>query len=42
MLIASGILEEQASDVRSALEESGFRIERTLQIDDWAALVARR
>ena len=42
VLIASGILEGQAADVGSALDECGFKIERTLQIDDWAALVVRR
>ena len=42
VLIASGILEGQAADVGSALDECGFKIERTLRIDDWAALVVRR
>ena len=42
VLIASGILEGQANDVRNTLEEHGLRVEQALQQDDWAALVAHK
>ncbi|MBN2005689.1 MAG: 50S ribosomal protein L11 methyltransferase [Anaerolineae bacterium] len=41
-LVVSGILAEQADDVRVALENSGLQIAEQRQSGDWIALVARK
>lgn len=40
--VVSGILEAQAEEVRQAMEASGFQMVRTLQKEDWVALVGKR
>ncbi len=40
VLIASGILEEQAPEVRAALEQVGLRVVEQQQQGDWVALLA--
>jgi ribosomal protein L11 methyltransferase len=42
LLIASGILEEQADGVVEALERNGLQVTERRQIDEWMALIARR
>ncbi len=41
-LILSGILAEQSSEVKSALELHGFHLVRKSQMEDWVALAAQR
>jgi ribosomal protein L11 methyltransferase len=41
-LVLSGIIEEQAADVRAAVAEHGGTISRSLVIRDWVTLVAHR
>lgn len=41
-LIASGIIREREDDVRAALADAGFTVERREAQDEWVALVARR
>jgi ribosomal protein L11 methyltransferase len=41
-LVAAGIIDEQVSEVRDALESSGLRVETRRQSTDWVALVAGR
>ena len=40
--MVSGILDTQAEEVRQAMEASGFQMLRTLQQEDWVALVGKR
>ena len=42
VLILSGILEEQADEMRAKLAEHGLRVRERRQIEDWVALVASR
>ncbi len=41
LLIAAGILEQQAAEVAAALETHGLRVEGRRQMADWVALLAR-
>jgi ribosomal protein L11 methyltransferase len=41
-LILSGILEEQSTEVESALQSFGFHLVRKSQMGDWIALAAQR
>ena len=41
-LVAAGIINEQADEVASALEEAGLQVEARRQSADWVALVTRR
>ncbi|MCL4263267.1 MAG: 50S ribosomal protein L11 methyltransferase [Anaerolineae bacterium] len=40
-LILSGIIEEQAEDVKTAVTQAGGYIHKTLQMTDWVALIGR-
>ncbi|RFU71675.1 50S ribosomal protein L11 methyltransferase [Peribacillus saganii] len=40
--IASGIIQQKKQDVKEAIEVSGFTIEETLLMEDWAAIIAKR
>ena len=42
ILIASGILEEQAESVVEVLDRTGFQVLERRQMDEWMALIARR
>ncbi len=42
LLIASGFLRETLDEVRSAIEESGLRVDRVLEEGDWRSLIARK
>ena len=42
LLVASGILEEQADAVRGALEKVGLRVTEQRQKGDWVALCAKK
>ncbi|MCZ7546928.1 MAG: 50S ribosomal protein L11 methyltransferase [Anaerolineae bacterium] len=42
VLIAAGIIEEQADAVRAALEAAGLTVVETRTAADWVALVCRR
>ncbi len=42
ILIAAGIIEEQAEDVKAALAGAGLGLVETRQINDWVGLVCRR
>lgn len=41
-LLASGIINERADDVRAALEANGFYIDRTLEDNGWTALAVKK
>lgn len=41
-LLASGIINERADDVRSALEANGFYIAKTLEDNGWTALAVKK
>lgn len=41
-LLASGIINERADDVRAALEANGFYIDRTLEDNGWTALAVNK
>ena len=40
--ITSGIIQAKADIVRENLEEHGFVIEETLQVEDWIAYIAKK
>ena len=42
LLIASGIIDSRAEDVRRGLQASGFAVEATASEGEWAAIFARR
>lgn len=41
-LIASGVISEREEEVRLALENSGFSIEKCDSLDDWSVIVAKK
>ncbi|MGO4887239.1 50S ribosomal protein L11 methyltransferase [Anaerobacillus sp. MEB173] len=40
--ITSGIIQGKKQEVKEALQEHGFQIEETLQMDDWVAFIAKK